>query len=788
LERLHPSPRPPAGRAAGADRPGPGLVLLGALLAPLAQAADRLGAVSPLALDPAQLGALQVESIAAPPIQYVETRSDRAISMGLDDLDPALDGLAPAAFRLDCPGEAEPRRPLRLGLDRQLVGYGDGKRPLYGARLHLLFERPLAPGVRCRLGLPAPLAGTVPVVYRSERTSGSIQVNQVGYCPDGPKRAYFGNWLGSAGPLPVDDPGFEAIDAVSGARVFGGRAQLRAAADPWSGNGVYEADFSGLRTPGRYRIRVGGLGLSDPFSIAPEVYGPVYRAVLRVFYHSRNGTPILAPWADPGHERPQGGVPAELDGLYHESVAGSALGCAESDCRRRPVSGGWFDAGDYGQYAVNAAPIWSFAEVGLDLAPGAFGDGDLGIPESGNRIPDLIDELDWGMTWLLAMQDRADGGVYSRLASRRWDSTLPHRLTEPRLIAEKTTHATASFAAAAAIHSRLIAPYRPERAKQAISAATLAWQFLETHPQWPGEGERYRNPPGMHAGEYADASALDNRLWAAAELYRTTADPQYRRAYEGLAPRVKLDPTAPVSYQDQSLAACWAYLLAGGTDRDPESVERARRALVASARWYERMAALHPYRAPMHGHIPFLGWGSFARSTRATVPLLQGFALTGDRALLMDAYASANPQLGANPLSISFITGIGARSPLRPLNKLSQYDSNERPLKGLPVPGPHWYVPGGWPELAAVNEAYSPGWRPAQEGSKDPSAYLGTYPALRRYTDSELIPQMSEPTVSDYGRVGIAFGLLAYRGLAASVATRASPGGASATPAGGGAR
>jgi hypothetical protein len=34
------------------------------------------------------------------------------------------------------------------------------------------------------------------------------------------------------------------------------------------------------------------------------------------------------------------------------------------------------------------------------------------------------------------------------------------------------------------------------------------------------------------------------------------------------------------------------------------------------------------------------------------------------------------------------------------------------------------------------------------------------YPVLRRYTDSDQLPPMSEPTVAEIARVGIAFALL----------------------------
>ena len=653
---------------------------------------------------------------------------------------------------------------LRVGSDRQAVGFDPEKRVLEEARLHLLFPRALKPGQDYTLDLsPAAPGGgrlTVPVRYHPDRVSGSIQVNQVGYNAAAPKFAFLGNWLGDAGPMPVDSPAFEVIDTASGAAVLRGVAELRAKDDPWSGNDVWQVDFSALSDPGHYRLRVAGLGVSDPFQVTDAPYAGLYRRLMRLFYHSRNGQAVTAPWADPGFERPDGGVPAALDGVFHAAVGNTPLGRGEAAGEYHAVTAGWFDAGDYGQYVTNAAPVWFQLGAAFDIAPDRFADGDLGIPESGNAVPDVLDELEWGLNWMLSMQDPVDGGVYSRVASARWDASPPHEITAPRLIAEKTTHATASFAAACAIHARLIAPYRPERAREALAAALKAWDFLRSHPAWPAEGERYRNPPGIRAGEYADASSLDNLLWAAAELNRATGEPRFLEAYEELAPRVRIDPTGGVSYRELGMAALWAYLMSSDDQGDPLLRKEARRQLVAAADWYIRKAEEHPYRAPVHQYIGFVGWGSFARSTRAVLPLLQAHLLTGESKYLEWAWQMPNPQLGANPQSLSYVTGTGERSPLHPLSKLSAFAEASVPLSGIPVHGPHFHLPELWPEMSAVNQAYVPPEAARSEKRGGDPDFFELYPALRRYTDAEHLPPMSEPTVAEYAEAAMAYALL----------------------------
>lgn len=761
----------PRSRPRGLTRLGNWAVSLGLMTfaVPLPGASlpnERIGITSPRAWLAADGDRYQIQAIGHSGVHYLETRSQRALTLGLDRLEH--DRLQGRSFTLSSPEDPaylEPQAAIRVGSEQQVVGFTTTQQPLIEARLHLLFPSPLQPDRRYVLDISqvpglTREARPLPLSYRPEGVTGSIQLDQIGYAPGADKIAFVGNWLGSAGPLPIDNLAFEVVTEPGQRLVFQGRAQLRAKSDPWSGHDVYTADFSALRLPGGYRLRVPGLGVSDAFRIAPDVYDQVYRRVMRLFYQSRNSTPILAPWADPGYERPQGGVPAAMDGVFQAAAGSSPLGHGEPDGGYRPVSRGWFDAGDFGQYVTNAAPVWYLLGAAMDLAPQRFGDGDLNIPESGNGLPDLLDELEWGMDWLLAMQDREDGGVYWRLASATWDDVPPHRIGQPRLIAEKTTPATAVFAAAAAIQARLLAKWRPERAAQVLQAARAAWDFLDRHPQWPPEGQTYHNPKGLHAGEYPDPSALDARLWAAAELYRTTGESRYHRAYGELAEKVKVDPTGNVSFKDQGLAAYWAYLLAPWPDREPSLVDQARSAFVAGADWRVRRIQEHPFHAPVHPFIGWVGWGSFAHSSRATLPLLQAFSLSGETAYLKAAWQSVHPQLGANPQGLCYITGLGARSPRFPLSKLSQMDQVEAPLGGIPVHGPHFHLPALWGAMRAVNDGYYPPEHPSTPQPKTAADFLDAYPVLRRYTDSDLIPPMSEPTIVEYAYTAMAFALL----------------------------
>lgn len=715
----------------------------------------------PRALQVAAAGALALATwascagAAATGAAVVVVSSERTLRVEVPGLDPALCCSDPAQAHLTrIAADGKRVTVQRVGVDRQVVALPAAPAPAtVVTRVHLALAEPLAPNEKYRLRI-APLGLDTTIVFDPGQRSPAIAVNQLGYVPAGHKVAFVGDWLGTAGPLPVTTQAFDVLDEL-GSVAFHGALEQRQCDDPWSGNDVHVADFTALQRNGRYRLRVDGVGVSDTFEIRDDVYDAAYRKVMRVFLHQRNGTAIDARHAAPGYARP-GGIAPHLDGVFDAGVARAPLGKGERAGEFRAVRRGWFDAGDYGQYVPNAAPVWFAVGLGIDLDPRAFRDGDLNLPESGNGLPDVLDELEWGFDWLLSIQDQRDGGVYFRIASERWDDGLPAAVRTPRLIAEKTTHATASFAAAAAIHARLLRDARPERARAALLAATKAWTFLEQQSQWPAEGERYRNRAGMHAGEYADPSALDNRLWAAAELLRTTGEARYLAAFERDFARLKLDPTNEVTYSEQGMGAVWAYLQSNHSQRDPALVLQARRAVLAGADWRIRQMESNAWYAPAHPRRALTGWGNFAHSTRAALTLLQAYQLTGDQRYRDWAWRTPGPQLGLNPQGLTYITGLGARSPQHPLSKLSQYARAPAPLPGLPVHGPHARLPGTWPTTRLVTAAY---W-PAATADGEAADGGDGYPVLRRYTDSDQLPPMSEPTVAEIARIGIAFGLL----------------------------
>jgi endoglucanase len=207
-----------------------------------------------------------------------------------------------------------------------------------------------------------------------------------------------------------------------------------------SGDKVWWFDFTAVTTPGSYYVFdvVNNVG-SYKFEIGDCVYKNVMKQALRAFYYQRCGCAKALPYAQTGW----------TDAVCHAGAL------QDADCRlysntaastSRNLSGGWHDAGDYNKY-VNFAfePLldlmFAYAE-----SPGVWSD-DYDIPESGNSIPDILDEVKYELDWLLRMQ-QSDGSVLSVVGTQNFASASPPSADNAqRLYGPATT--SASFTAAA---------------------------------------------------------------------------------------------------------------------------------------------------------------------------------------------------------------------------------------------------------------------------------------------------------------------------------------------------
>ncbi len=560
------------------------------------------------------------------------------------------------------------------------------------------------------------------------------------------------------GPLRLPDPPPQVtIEELAANRpVINIPLKLEAANWYLSGEDVYSFNFSEIETPGTYRAYIPGLGVSDSFRIGNDALNHAAYTTAHAFYYQRCGIPLLEPYSEKRFTRP---IDHEydlngrkIDAAFHPSLPETPLYSGEGPGTMADAHGGWHDAGDYGKYLPTAAAALWYLFTGYDMEPAKFSDGTWNIPESGNGTPDLLDETRGEVDWMARMQG-PDGGVYHKLTSQKWVKGMPQDEGAPRNFFEKTTHDTALAAAVFACASRLWKQYDREASDFYMERAIKAWDFLKQHPEETPKGG-FRNPPGNTTGEYRDTEDIDNRLWAAAELYRATGKDDYRDYFENWWINTQEHSWGWNAWRHFYRSAYWAYLRAPWPGANTEIKRKIHEGLIAKADSTLKLTYSNPYRNGARLDVPeWIGWGEFTQSSQYAFLLLQAWTLEKERKYWMAALANLDTQLGANPLSMSFITGLGYRYPRDPLHLPSLYDGEEDPVPGLPIFGASAHLPNNQPYYIASQE---------DKNSHPPSkATMDPYPILRRYIDAHELVPMSEFTIVDMAVAAAVFNLVA---------------------------
>jgi endoglucanase len=461
---------------------------------------------------------------------------------------------------------------------------------------------------------------------------------------------------------------------ATGEKVFRGPMLLWKSADGATGRTVYRGDFSGLRQAGQYRVVTSHGDTSSPFAISDSVYDPVFRKALKGFYFQRCGMALLAAYAGAY----QHASCHALDGVFHTSADTSGFHLA---------TGGWHDAGDYGKYVVNAGISTGTLLLAYDMFPSCFNSDDLGIPESGNGVPDILDEVRYELEWFLTMQ-RSDGAFWFKITHPQFEGfVMPQNDTGARNIYAVSSTATADAVAVLARAARTYATIDATFAQKCLDAATLGWQFLTAHGDIVPTGG-FKNPSGTATGEYGDANDTDERLWAAAELFETTGNSAYDDYFQG-----------GLLYGSQfTQTMSWPYVRPLGL----LTYLRSKQSGASSAVRGDLRTSLLSYcssqatRRNSSGYRTVLlpgdyVWGSNSVALNVAVLLLAGVAETGDTSYVAAAADQLHYVLGVNALSRSFVTGLGENPPKQPHHRPSASDGVADPVPGLIVGGPEQY-------------------------------------------------------------------------------------------------
>ena len=586
-------------------------------------------------------------------------------------------------------------------------------------RIHIRLAEPIAgDGAQVDLsGFDTPVQGDV----SDDAFSPAVRLSELGWGAADQKIAYVTIWSALSDQIEhVSGATARVIDIASGEEVLTATGvpfdQQNEEGELWrgdlTGGPTTSFDFSDLSAPGRYRLCVGGIGCSTPFDISVD--GPwqeMTATVARALFHQRSGIALDQPYtafARPRPYHPDDGLIVEAS---DQTLIADANGRALDD---EPFAdlialrtgetvddawGGHFDAGDWDRRIQH---LW-FARRLIDLVelfPDTTGALELNIPESGDEVPDLLDEARWTIDLFARLQ--LDNG-----AVRGGIEAADHPTDHTSWTEDLDVFAYAPDAWSSSIYAGVVAdlafvlePYDSDAAARYLESAERAQNWAEANLDTVPSGD-----------EDVDVQ----RAIAAVSLYRATGDEAWHDLFLELTPLtdgIDREPCVLAS----SCESSWRYAtLPAELGRD-EVRANASESIVDVADQLLVVADTTAFGwAPEAPNIQLI-WSN-GPSTPHSVTIIRAFLLTGDQAYRDLAVRNASFALGGNPSGVTYLTGVGTENPRQPL-LVDQRNSDLPIWPGIPIYGvftawqlPEWYQnlflrdagttpdPAGWPTL-----------------------------------------------------------------------------------------
>ena len=591
---------------------------------------------------------------------------------------------------------------------------------------YLVLEKPLDKGVSYTVEGPF---GKETFLFDPQKiVCESLKVNQVGYLPSSPVRyANLGVFMGSGGSyLFPSPPEYQVLQAFDGSIVLSGTAEYRgddtqvSAKKVSSGEHVYRLDLSEVPSGGPYVVLLEGAGVSPPFSISNKAVGLIASTYSRFLYHQRCGIALEKPY-----------TPFIRDACHTEVALtktpwtkGGGI-TVTKNIPRIPMRGGYHDAGDFDRRPYHT--IIPMLLLGYyEAFPSHFVDGQYTIPESGNALPDFLDEALWGvLLWenlqILDPQDTQYGAIMAGTETSAHPEYGKVNAATDSLVygtwavsAEVTALGSGMMAQSARL--LLAFPGFEQRAWELYGKAQLAYDALKKLTS--EKGNAYLEEA---SGALLYAS-LQNAL--AAELFEPenrTKQQDLRIQFSYLADTLLVkDGFWPEQYRPGNMTAkiqtvyfSSFLLLESSFD---EQLQQKLKNLVfkqAEAGGYMGFDSEFPFYA--QGATKGYGWGAATAQGRYGDVIAFAYRLE-DNSEKRDYYLGilsqfADYALGLNPLGQSYVTGLGTVQVNSPLHLDSWFTREE----GLgPVPGLLVYGPSegrsGAPYQKVISDTLYPLW------------------------------------------------------------------------------
>ena len=423
----------------------------------------------------------------------------------------------------------------------------------------------------------------------------------------------------------------------------------------------YIGDFSAVRETGKYYITADGYGESDIFEISENTYQNIFQKSSAFFYLQRCGCSI----------------PKRAGGIYSHDACHTAPAVIYGTNCSKDVSGGWHDAGDYGRYIAPAAMavaqlLYAYEEnpqlASLYVCPDT--------ENTGNSLSPFLDEIKYELDWMLKMQDE-DGQLYHKVSCRNFCGfIMPDAEKDELVISPVSVTATADFAAVTAMASRIFKEKDAGYSNVLACASKKAYAALRNMELKGG----FVNPSEISTGEYGDPCDLDERYWAAAELYKTFGNASYKEDFEKFASDKIYHG---YGWEDMGSYGNRAYISSQFRVND-ELRGRITSSMIELADKLLENTLSDGYGASLTSDSYI--WGSNLYAANNGIHLYDAYKLTGDAKYLDAAAQQLHYLLGRNPMGLCYLTGCGTDAIKHPHHRPSGF--NGRAMEGMLSGGP----------------------------------------------------------------------------------------------------
>ncbi len=507
-------------------------------------------------------------------------------------------------------------------------------------------------------------------VNHSEFKKLQIFTNQLGYFPLSIKKAT----LLSSSTQPVD---YEIFNSEN-ISVYIGKS-IPMGFDKDSGDEVHIIDFSSFNIEGTgYYIKANS-AQSLQFDIKKDLYSQMLYDSLNYFYQNRSGIDVKSEHISSGDKtklaRKAGHLP---------DVCSTDLVWGYTDSYNLDVTGGWYDAGDYGKYVVNGGiALWTMLnqyEHALSLGKtnsSLYSDGSSNIPESGNQFPDILDESRYEMEFMLKMivpeGKKYAGMVHHKVHDAEWTALgiAPSDSTGKRIIKPPSTAATLNLSACAAASYRVWKEYDLDFAKKCLSSAEKAYGEAKKNSTMFAP---FENSTG--GGPYGDNYVNDEFYWAATELFLSTQDQKYYDDMKNSVHFLEMPTTLNKGEEIDSISSFnWANTSALGTlslsvvknGIKEDDLLKANENIINASNFYLDIINSQGYGVPLKsctvdtdkGKVSGYPWGSNSFVVNSAIVMAYAYDITKEEKHLNGLINSMDYLLGRNPLGYSYITGYG---------------------------------------------------------------------------------------------------------------------------------